>query len=114
MRNHSHDKRNTAARIGGRRRPNPGRKPTGARNSEMNPASSSMPSDWYPENSPAALTNERKHAKQISKAARGNIFSITNSDAMIPTQLSAVSACDPVENHSSVGAYQKRACPADR
>src|SRR3954447_4841351 len=113
MRNHSHNRRKTAARIGGWRNPNAGRKPIGARNREINPASSSIPSDWYPENSPAALTNERKHTKQISNAARGNIFATTSSDAMRPIQHNAISACDPLENHSKVGAYQKRACPAD-
>ena len=35
-------------------------RPRGAKKTESNPASSSIPSDWYEEKSCAAATNERK------------------------------------------------------
>src|ERR1700733_8519573 len=114
MRNHSHCNRNRLARDGGCRSLQPGRNPGGAKNSAMNPASSSMPSDWYPEKSCAALTKERKQRKQINNVQRGQMLRNTNSDASIPTQQSANRACGLDENQSSVGANQKREEPSDR
>ncbi len=46
MRNHSHCSRNTLAGVGGSSRPNPGRRPAGAKNNAISPAASSIPSDW--------------------------------------------------------------------
>ena len=94
------------AREGGLASPSLGRNPRGAKNKEINPASSSIPSDWYPEKSCAALTKERKHAKQIASIPRGHKFNTSSTDAIIPTQQIPVSMCRPLENHSSVGAYQ--------
>ena len=79
---------------------------TGARKSERNPASSNMPSDWYPEKSPAALTNERKHTKQITSIPRGQKLKTSSTAAAMPTQQSVISMCDPLENHKTLGTYQ--------
>src|SRR5450631_1106384 len=78
----------------------------------MNPASSNMPSDWYPEKSPAALTNDRKQTKQMASAMRGQTFSTINNAASIPTQHNAVNMCEPLEIHKSVGANQNLAGPS--
>src|SRR2546422_47588 len=108
MRNHSHCSRNRLAREGGRAAPQPGRNPSGAKKSAMKPASSSMPSDWYPEKSSAALTNERKHAKQITSIPRGQTSKTSSREAAIPIQHKAVNIREPLENHSSVGANHRR------
>ena len=42
---------------------------------------------------------------------RGQTFSTSSSDAIMPTQQIAISMCGPLENHSSVGANQKRDRP---
>src|SRR5271155_1114361 len=106
MRNHSHCSRKRLAREGGFSSPNPGRKPAGAKNSAITPASSNIPSDWYPEKSRATLTNETKHKKQISSDARGHRFSVTSSDATNPTQHSVSNVPLPAPNHSKVGTVQ--------
>src|ERR1700730_16160089 len=106
MRNHSHSKRNRLARMGGCVRPSPGRHPGGAKNMEMNPASSSMPSDWYPANSEAALTKERKQTKHTASIPRGQMFTVTSSAAIIPSQHKPSNRCELAENHNTVGAYQ--------
>src|SRR5690348_5202405 len=106
MRKHSHTSKKQLAREGGRASPHPGRHPGGAKNNAMNPASSNIPSDWYDEKSCAAATNERKHTKQIASIPRGHKFKTSSTDAIIPTQQTPVSICLPLENHSSVGAYQ--------
>ncbi len=72
----------------------------------INPASSSIPSDWYAEKSCAALTKERKHTKQTASIPRGQKFKTSNTDAIMPAQQIPVSICAVLENHSSVGAYQ--------
>src|SRR5215813_10066748 len=114
MRNHSQSSRKTMARLGKSAMARPGRRPFGAKNNARKPASSSIPSDWYPENSPAALTKDRKHTKQTSRAPRGTMLAITSNDATIPTQHKAIKECDPLEHQSSVGADQNRAEPAER
>src|SRR5207244_11906121 len=105
---HTHypNRKHHLARKGGLGSPSRGPNTPGAKNKEINPASSSIPSDWYPEKSCAALTNERKHAKQIASIPRGHKSNTSSSDAIIPTQQIAVSMCRPLESHSSVGAYQ--------
>ena len=109
MRNHSHCNRNRLARDGGWLAPNPGRQPEGAKKSARNPASSSMPSDWYPEKSWAALTKERKQAKQTRSMARGKTLQVTSSEAARPAQQRAMTACEPLPNQSTDGANQYRA-----
>ena len=106
MRKHSHNNRNQLIREGGLASPRPGRNPRGAKNREMNPASSSIPSDWYAEKSCAALTNERKHTKQTTSIPRGHKFKTNSTDASIPAQQIPVIMCRLLENQSSVGAYQ--------
>src|SRR5215471_9032900 len=106
MRKHSHTNRNQLAREGGLASPHPGRDPRGAKKNEMNPASSSMPSDWYAEKSCDALTNERKHTRQTASIPRGHRFNTSSTEAIMPTQQIPVSICVLLENHSSVGAYQ--------
>src|SRR5579863_6653903 len=108
MRNHSHCSKNRLAREGGLASPSPGRSPGGAKNKAMNPASSNMPSDWYPEKSCAAATNERKHTKQIRSDARGHKFTTTKIDATIPTHTKAINARSLAPIQSKVGANQKR------
>src|SRR5215469_16640330 len=107
MRKHSHNSKNQLAREDGLAPPRRGRSPRGAKNNEINPASSNIPSDWYAEKSCAALTNERKHTKQIAKVPRGHKFNTSSTDAIIPTQQIPFSMGRPPENHSSVGAYQQ-------
>src|ERR1700722_11728513 len=101
------------ARIGACPTPSAGRNPIGARNSTMNPASSNIPSDWYPANSPAAATNERNPTKQTNKDVRGKILKTTNTEAANPSQHTAINMCELLDNQKSVGAYQNRAAPAD-
>src|SRR6476646_4213320 len=108
MRNHSHCNKKRLAREGGCAAPSPGRNPGGARNKEMKPASSSMPSDWYSEKSRAVDTNDRKQRKQIASMARGQRFSTRSIDAIIPIQHSAINIPELLEIQSSEGAYQNR------
>src|SRR5947209_305780 len=110
MRSHSHCKRKSAAREGGWLAPSPGRNPGGARNKEMKPASSNMPSDWYSEKSLAVDTNERKQTRQIASIARGQMFKTRSNDVMSPIQHTANNMPEPLENQSREGAYQKRTC----
>ena len=42
---------------------------------------------------------------------RGQRLNTSSSEAIMPTQQIAISMCEPLEIHSSVGAYQKRAAP---
>src|ERR1051325_96106 len=108
MRNHSQRSRKRLAREGGFTAPNLGRNPAGAKKSEMKPASSSIPSDWYEAKSCAAAMNERKHTKQINKAPRGHRFSTTTTEATNPSQQISKSMWLLDENHRRVGANQKR------
>src|SRR5437773_11027556 len=106
MRKHSHTSKNQLAREGGLASPHLGRNPRGAKNRAMNPASSSIPSDWYAEKSCAALMNDRKHTKQIASIPLGHKFKTSSTDVIIPTQQIPVSMCGLLESHRSVGAYQ--------
>src|SRR5580693_446333 len=108
MRDHCHCNRKRLAREGGLALPRPGRSPGGAKINAMKPASSNMPSDWYPEKSCAAATNERKHTKHTSSEARGQRFTTTRIDAMIASQTTSINARSLAPNHSRVGANQKR------
>src|ERR1700751_6121368 len=112
MRNHSHCSSHRLRRMGGCAAPRPGRSPGGAKNMEMNPASSSMPSDWYEEKSPAALTNARKQSQQTSRLARGQRLKKTASDASRPIHITATMKCVLEEIQKSDGAIQKRLLPA--
>src|SRR5581483_2621520 len=119
MRNHSQIKRKRLARDAGCALPSPGHSPGGAKNKEMNPASSNMPSDWYPEKSWAALTKDKKHRKQMSSMARGQTLRNSAIDASSPTQQTAMSMWFVLDSQNSVGAYQTRpqcgkACPTSR
>src|SRR5262252_5126679 len=109
MENHNSSSRNTLAREGGPVSPSPGRAPAGARKKQRKPAASSIPSDWYPEKSSAAATNERKRTKHSANVARGQRFRISRIDASMPSQHSAPRAWEPFASQASVGAYQKRA-----
>src|SRR5262249_22313738 len=111
MRNHSQRSRNKLAREGAWAAPNPGRNPRGAKNIEMKPASRSIPSDWYPEKSRAAATNDRKQSRDTSSAARGHKFKTMARDAATPTQQIRSRARSVADHHSNVGAYQKRSQP---
>src|SRR5262244_3760390 len=113
MRNHSHRRRSRLAREQGWKRPRPGRNPGGARNIDTKPASSNMPSDWYPEKSCAALTKERKQTKQMTNIPRGHRLRNSRMDAIIPIQQIASNIPEPLDNHSTVGAYQNLCqCPS--
>jgi len=79
----------------------------------MKPASRSMLSDWYPENSDAALTKERKQTKERRSMARGKMLMVRRTEAKRPVQAMAVRAWLLLENQSRVGAYQKRAKPTE-
>src|ERR1700757_84865 len=105
MRKHSHSSRNRLAREGGSLGSQPGRNPRGAKNKEMKPASSNMPSDWYPEKSRAAATKERKHTKQMASIPRGQRFRKSSKDAAIPIQHSALKVPGPLDHQTRVGAY---------
>src|SRR5947209_4285475 len=109
MRNHSQRKRNSAAHDGGDAAPSLGRSPRGAKNSEMNAASSSMPSDWYDAKSCAAPTNDKNASDATAIDPRGQRLNSSAIDAASPATTSTHSAALPDEIHSSVGAYQKRA-----
>src|SRR3954462_4035565 len=113
MRSHSHCRRNKLAREGGCPPPNPGRIPGGAKNKHMNPASSSMPSDWYEEKSAAAAMNERKQTKQTTNMPRGQMLKTNSAAAIIPTQHKLISMPDPLEIQSAEGAYHRRAWPME-
>src|SRR5580704_16877490 len=79
----------------------------------MNPASNNIPSDWYPEKSDAALTNERKHTKQIANMPRGQILKTSSTEAISPADHKAISIGELLLNHSNLGAYQNLKRPAE-
>src|SRR5580658_3813049 len=112
MRNHSHCSSQRLRRMGGCAAPRPERNPGGARNMEMNPASSSIPSDWYDEKSPAALTNARKQIQQRSRLARGQRLRKTAMEASRPIHVTATMKCVLEDIQKSEGAIQKRLWPA--
>src|SRR3954470_18048106 len=108
MRNHSHRSMNRLSRDGGSAAPSPGRTPRGAKKREMNPASSSIPSDWYDEKSCSAATHDRNSSVQMPTVSRGHTFAASRREAAMPPATSIVSAALPEPSQSSVGAYQKR------
>ena len=60
----------------------------------------------------ARCSHEREKTHEADhKRGAGPKFNTTSNDAAIPIQHSASSMCEPVENHSSVGAYKKRVRP---
>src|SRR5436305_14725021 len=103
MRNHSQTRRNRANRKGGSRSPSPGRRPPGAKKMDKNPASSSIPSDWYEEKSCAAATKERKRTVQIAQVPRGHMLNTSKSEAPSPAHTSAETAAVEVPSQSSEG-----------
>src|SRR5215467_3307843 len=111
MRNHSQRSRNRLRRDGAWLAPRRGRKPGGAKNREMKPASSSMPSDWNPEKSCATATKDKKHARQTARDPRGQRLKMTATDEMMPSHVINISAWLPAPNQRSVGANQKRCRP---
>src|SRR5437016_825623 len=93
-------------RDGGSFAPSPGLVPRGARKNERNPASSSIPSDWYDEKSCSALMQERKSTVQIAIVSRGQKLKTTRIDATRPATTTRVSARSDALIQSKVGAYQ--------
>src|SRR3954463_4871041 len=108
MRNHSHRSMKRLNGDGGSAAPSPGRMPRGAKKMEMNPASSSIPSDWYDEKSCSAATQERKSSVDRPTVRRGQTFATSSSEQAIPAHASSVSAPSPAPSQSSVGAYHTR------
>src|SRR6476659_8149275 len=108
MRNHSHRSMKRLKGDGGSAAPSPGRMPRGAKKREMNPASSSIPSDWYDEKSSSAATHDRKSSVQRAAVARGQTFATSRSEATIPAATTRVSAASPEPSQRRVGAYQAR------
>src|SRR5580692_7662793 len=107
MRNHSHCSRKKLMRDGGWAAPHPGKIPPGDKNSAINPASSSMPSDWYIEKTSVAVTNDKKQTKQTKKLSRGHTLTSATSEAISPIQVTANSIEELCDVQKSVGAYQK-------
>src|SRR2546430_284520 len=95
-----------ARRVAGSLAPRPGRSPPGARKSERNAASSSIPSDWYPEKSCAAATKARKQIPATAMLARGARLKTSSSDASAPSSTTAISALSEEASQKSDGAYQ--------
>jgi hypothetical protein len=86
--------------------PSFGRRPRGAKKIERNPASSSIPSDWYDEKSWSAAIHERKSSVHNATESFGAMLTTSSSEHMNPAATSSVSAVSPALNHSRVGAYQ--------
>src|SRR5438270_13897180 len=106
MRNHSQRRRKRASREGGDGAPSPGHRPRGAKKTEMNPASSSIPSDWYEEKSCAAATKERKSRVQMAQVPRGQTPTVNRTEATRPPATSAVSAPFELPSQRSEGTCQ--------
>src|SRR5215208_7102913 len=111
MRNHSNSSRNRLARDGGSLAPSPGRTPRGAKKIEMNPASSSIPSDWYDEKSCSAPTHDMKSSVQSATVSRGHTLTVRSTEQTMPAATTAVSAASLALAQNKVGASQKRASP---
>jgi len=58
------------------------------------------------------VTNARKQAKQTKKLSRGQRLQSAATEAINPSQVTAIIICDPDEIQKSVGAYQNRSSPA--
>src|SRR5947208_1239181 len=113
MRNASQISRARLAGDGGAAAPSPGRAPADAKKMETKPASSSMPSDWYDENTCAPEINDRNAITATATARRGQRLTSSNSEAASPTPTSADSAASPLPSQSRVGTSQSaRASPS--
>src|SRR6266581_2513476 len=99
---------NRLKREGGSLAPSPGRVPRGAKKKERNPASSSIPSDWYDEKSCSPPMQERKSTVQIVTVSFGRKLKTRRVDAMRPATTTRVRAKSDALIQSSVGAYQTR------
>src|SRR3954452_22978961 len=108
MRNHSQRSMNRLNRDGGSVAPSPGRNPRGAKKIDRNPASSSMPSDWYDEKSWSAAMHERKKIVQSATLRRGQTLAIRRSEQIRPAITTATSATSDALIQNSVGAYHVR------
>src|SRR5690242_12869176 len=106
MRNHSHRSMNRLMREGGSCAPSLGRNPRGANQIEMNPASSSIPSDWYEEKSCSVAMNERNSSVQIAIISRGQMFAVRSNEHTIPAATAANSAPSSQRAQKMLGAYQ--------
>src|SRR5947207_9187074 len=95
-------------RDGGSLSASPGRFPRGAKKSERNPASSSIPSDWYDEKSCNAPMQERKETVQIAIVPFGQKLKTRRIEATSPATTNSVRAESDAFIQSSVGAYQTR------
>src|SRR6185437_5888696 len=111
IRNHSHRSRNKLILDGGSSAPSPGKMPRGANQIEMNPASSSIPSDWYDENTCSVDTNDRNTRVQIAVIQRGHTFAVSSREETSPTTTATVSAPSPDRSQNTLGVYQKCVAP---
>src|SRR5690348_12567955 len=108
MRNHSHRSMKRLKPEGGSAKPRRGRVPRGAKNSERNPASSSIPSDWYDEKSWRTAMHERNSSVLMPIIRRGLMLTTISSDARSPMTNDAVSAASLALSQNSDGAYHTR------
>src|SRR6478672_986801 len=104
MRNHSQRSMKRLNAEGGLVAPSRGRRPGGARKIERNPASNSIPSDWYDEKSCSAPMHERKSRVQSAVVHLGQTLKTTSSDATIPATTIVASAASDALIQSNVGA----------
>src|SRR6478672_7004217 len=108
MRNHSQRSMKKLKRDGGSVAPSPGRIPRGTKKIDRNPASSSMPSDWYDEKSWRAAMQDRKRIAHNATLSRGQTLATRRSEQMRPAPTSATSAVSDALIQNNVGAYQTR------
>src|SRR6185437_14640281 len=97
---------NRLKREGGSLAPSPGHRPRGANQKAMNPASMSMPSDWYDEKSCRVAMHERKSRVASAIVSRGQTFATTSTEHAIPATTTIVSARSPAPSQNRLGAYQ--------
>src|SRR4051794_1651189 len=102
---------NRLALDGGSLSPRRGRNPRGEKNVEMNPASSSIPSDWYDEKSCSAAMHDKKSSVDSATLALGQTFATRRSDERMPANTTTISAASLALVHRSVGTYQNRWSP---
>src|SRR3954462_5547968 len=100
MRNHSQRSMNRLNRDGGSVAPSPGRNPRGAKKIERNPASSSMPSDWYDEKSWSAAMHERNSTVDNATVSFGAMWATSSIEHMTPAATTSVSAVSPALSQS--------------
>src|SRR6266404_5370802 len=96
-------------RDGGSVAPSPGCNPRGAKKNERNPASSSIPSDWYDEKSCSAAMHERNSTVHNATVSLGQTLKTSSSETMRPAPTTRVSAVSLALSQNRVGAYQQRA-----